>query len=152
MTKTTFVIPAIVGIAAVLVFGAFSPQVQASGPPTCYGNEATITANHITGAFVGTDGNDVIIGTPGNDRIFAGDGNDKICAHGGDDIIVAGDGNDLVSPGSGADNVRTGDGNDFVENQNDTKTDKINCGDGIDTVFISGEDNIKSNCENFGPP
>ena len=152
MNKTIIAIPAIVGIAAVLVLGAFSPQVQASGTPMCFGNIANVTANPITGSFVGSEWDDVIVGTDGNDRIFAGDGNDIICGLGGNDIIVAGDGNDLVDPGTGTDNVRTGDGQDYVLAFNDGVSDRINCGDDEDTVEQSDsgnpEDNIKSNCEN----
>jgi Ca2+-binding RTX toxin-like protein len=152
MIKTTIVIPAIVGIAAVLALGTFSPQIQASGPPTCFDLVATVTANPITGSFVGTVGDDVIIGTPGADRIFAGDGNDTICGLDGRDIIVAGDGADQIDPGLGDDIVRSGDGNDTIDLNDDfgdSGDDRVNCGDDEDTVlFADVNDQIKQNCEN----
>lgn len=74
-----------------------------TGPPTCFGEIATI---------VGTDEADVLTGTPGHDVIAGLGGDDLIRGLGGDDLICAGEGHDTVQGGQGDDSIDGGGGND----------------------------------------
>ena len=79
------------------------------------------------GAFIGTDGDDVITGTSGND---------VICGRGGNDRLAGSAGNDRLVGGSGVDNLLGGVGRDRLSGGDDG--DVLIGGDGAD--FMSGGD------------
>lgn len=83
------------------------------------------------GAFIGSDGNDVITGTSandvicgrgGNDRLVGAAGNDRLMGGAGVDVLLGGDGQDRLSGGDDDDVLTGGDGADFMSggNGNDT--------------------------------
>jgi len=96
------------------------------------------------GSITGTSGNDKLIGPNDQDIIFGLDGDDK---------ILAGDGNGIIFPGPGADRINADGGDDaIVLQEGDDDVDRINCGDGEDTVYHDyeiEEYDISHRCENF---
>ena len=110
---------------------------------------------------VGTKKGDNIIGTAGDDEINGRGGNDTIAGDSfissGDDLIRGGGGNDDISDpsigndvdtifgGKGDDTINVREGADFSDNP-----DVIDCGPGIDTVFVDPGD-TRLNCEILNP-
>jgi Ca2+-binding RTX toxin-like protein len=111
--------------------------------------------------FAGS-GNDILQASGGNSYLDAGAGNDTLIADGGGNILLGGDGNDLLyvsgagngsilDGGAGSDILQGGDGNDTLIGGagNDTLSGGLgqdtyifNKGDGADTVYDTGTDNI----------
>jgi hypothetical protein len=88
------------------------------------------------GAFIGTDGNDLIVGTSGND---------VICGRGGNDRLVGRDGSDRLLGGAGGDTLLGGEGSDRLAGGADPDT--LSGGDGADLLsgggggdFLKGKD------------
>jgi Ca2+-binding RTX toxin-like protein len=77
--------------------------------------------------LVTAGGDDILAGEDGNDTIDAGAGNDKINGGNGEDVIVAGPGDDTIRSADGL-------------------AEKIDCGDGNDTVVVDAED-VLTGCE-----
>ena len=90
-------------------------------------------AKNIMGPF----GPDRLIGTAKVDEIYGLGGNDKVLGNGG---------NDRIDGGFGSDSLFGGAGNDVISAA-DRYEDHINCGSGIDTVYIDEFDIISKNCE-----
>jgi Ca2+-binding RTX toxin-like protein len=99
----------------------------------------------------GGSGKDYIVGGPGNDWIFGDGGDDRLWGGNGDDHVFGGAGNDdmwggyqtpclLDDPGNdwlygdaGADFLHGGGGSDYLDGGDDSQTDYLWGGDGIDT-------------------
>ena len=102
---------------------------------------------------IGTDslttggGDDQIAGEQGDDTIDSGAGADDVTGDDGNDTISTGDGDDRVNGGAGIDTISTGAGDDSVT-EADGYADKIDCGDGTDTVNADQLDEVNGNCEN----
>jgi hypothetical protein len=64
----------------------------------------------------------------------------------GDDSLAGGDGDDILDGGSGADVLSGGAGDDIVLAR-DGETDRISCGDGVDSVVADTQDVVASDCE-----
>ena len=103
---------------------------------------------------------DLISGGPGNDRIYGGPGIDYLWGLEGDDIIDGGSGNDVIWGMDGRDVIYGGKGNDKIYHGRETNSpfydpgpdgskDKIDCGPGIDEVWINQtpDGDIAINCE-----
>ncbi|MFL6031467.1 MAG: hypothetical protein ACJ73Y_01685, partial [Rubrobacteraceae bacterium] len=62
------------------------------------------------------------------------------------------DGNDTLFGGTGEDRLSGGKGNDTIDTGGrDRRSDEVNCGPGVDTVFLSANDHSSNNligCEN----
>lgn len=96
------------------------------------------------GAFIGSDGNDVITGTSGadvicgrggNDRLVGSAGNDRLVGGAGVDVLLGGDGQDRLSGGDDDDALTGGDGADFMSG-----------GNGDDTLGgKAGDDTLRGN-------
>jgi Ca2+-binding RTX toxin-like protein len=101
---------------------------------------------------IGTDqlttggGDDEVAGDQGDDVIDTGAGDDDVSGDDGNDTITTGDGNDRVNGGTGIDTISTGAGDDQVT-EADGYADKIDCGDGNDSVTVDQLDDV-TNCEN----
>ena len=99
----------------------------------------------------GNNGRDLISGGRGDDTSTGGDGNDLIFANLGADKSFGGDGNDVLwalargdvaAPGDPiGDELTGGNGNDRFRVR-DGEVDRINCGDGNDTVHADQYDVI----------
>ncbi|MCK2097395.1 DUF4214 domain-containing protein [Thauera aromatica] len=114
-------------------------------------NIATLAAASMTGGLtidLSGSGKNVTANTgSGDDDLTFGNGNDTINAGDGDNIIVTGGGNNTVTTGAGADTVTVGNGTDTVNTGagndriilagNLDTTDRINGGDGTDTIVVS---------------
>src|SRR3954462_11165144 len=136
------------------------------GPDRLYGETGadTVTGNAGDDVADGGSGDDRLTGNDGNDRLFGGfghdtldggPGNDAIDGGAAPDTITAGDGDDLVHGGSstdhidggpgndvihtdsGADVVTAGPGDDIVYVNNGTAVDRVDCGEGNDTIVIN---------------
>lgn len=119
-----------------------------------------VTADPMTGEFLGTMGDDVIYGTSNDDYIRAFAGDDYICALAGEDTIIgdkgddwihAGDDNDWVDGGQGWDSILGrggndwlfgGDGNDWISGANGN--DSILGRDGNDLLLGGADDDWMS--------
>jgi Ca2+-binding RTX toxin-like protein len=109
---------------------------------------------------VGTKKGDNIIGTAGDDEINGRGGNDTIAGDSfissGDDLIRGGGGNDDIadfSLGNDIDTIFGGKGDDTIrvnEGDSDVDPDFVDCGPGIDTVFVDPTD-TRLNCEILNP-
>jgi len=106
--------------------------------------------NDIPGAVVGATGLDTITtagapdelaGEQGNDTLNAGAGNDVVDGGDGNDTLDGGDGDDKITGGPGIDTIRGGAGNDSISAA-DGLADKIDCGDGTDTVLADEQDEL----------
>ena len=142
MHRQTLVALAVVAMALLLVGGVvLAKSISCTAGVTCNGSKK---ADTITGSI----GADTINGRRGNDTIEGGTGNDTIDGAGGNDTITDADPGvpdiDTITGGKGDDiiDVREGDVNDAP--------DFVDCGPGIDTVFIDAND-TRLNCEIVNP-
>jgi Ca2+-binding RTX toxin-like protein len=95
--------------------------------------------------MTGGDGNDEISGGEGHDILNGGTGDNIMTGDEGNDNIFGGDGNDRIDGGRGADQISGALGNDIIGHSGrafwpDHSKDTIDCGPGIDTVYISPQD------------
>ena len=116
----------------------------------------------------GMDGDDRLSGYDGNNRLYGGFGNDLLytlyAGYGvgifeggyGDDWIYGGTGDDQMQGGPGADRIYGGPGNDIIwhgyggsTNASDGFKDIIDCGEGLDQVWINSniDGDEVHNCE-----
>jgi Ca2+-binding RTX toxin-like protein len=109
----------------------------------------------------GTDGADKMVGTARDDALCGEQGNDRISGRAGEDILVGGsdddkingdDGGDKIKGGPGKDVIRAGSGDDVVRagrfnQENDRARDFVACGSGVDTVYVTGLDVVRADCE-----
>jgi Ca2+-binding RTX toxin-like protein len=77
---------------------------------------------------------------------FTGSGADTLSGTAGSNVVGTGDGNDAINALGGADSVFAGDGDDTIEAR-DGANDRIDCGDGVDTVQADQFDEL-TDCEN----
>jgi Ca2+-binding RTX toxin-like protein len=150
---------------------ATSPSCSGSGTSTLVCGGFSAVAITVNGGL----GDDIIDGagvTPytllslgggdGSDRLTASPGSDLLYGNRGIDTLYAGDGDDTLWGGAGADRLFGGAGNDTLWGGPDTlsdqpvdratyfpSADRLDCGDGIDTVI---RDRLDSwvNCEKVG--
>lgn len=94
-------------------------------------------------ALCGEDGNDAILGKGGNDALVGGGNNDEISGDEGDDKLKGGRGSDDITGGPGDDIIRPG----MYNQTEDGVADRVRCGDGVDTVYVTGRDFVASDCE-----
>ena len=103
----------------------------------------------------GENGNDVLHGGLGNDQMYGRRDNDVVLGNEGDDFlngdrgldtINGGPGNDRIFGGLDSDNI-TGDEGDDRINVVDGSIDRVDCGDGNDTVLVDVVDVVTPNCE-----
>jgi hypothetical protein len=73
------------------------------------------------------------------------DTNDHVTGDAGDNLIITGPGDDVVDGGAGFDTYDTGAGNDTIDAQ-DGNAERIDCGDGNDTVTKDDFD-VAEGCE-----
>ena len=96
------------------------------------------------GAFIGTDGDDVIVGTTTSDVICGRAGNDSLRGMGGNDLLLAGAGTDQVSGAGGRDRIVGGDDADALFGGD--SGDLVSGGDGNDSLRGgTGEDRLRGN-------
>jgi Ca2+-binding RTX toxin-like protein len=87
-----------------------------------------------------------INGGLGDDYIVGGQGDDVLTGQRGDDYLEGTCGHDRYSAGSGFDDIKADDTN-WCDTDCPPTTDRINCGDGDDSVDTDGVDIIFKNCE-----
>lgn len=119
----------------------------------------TVRARNGDDTVRGGAGDDTVWGMRGRDDLFGGLGDDTLRGGGGADLLIGAAGADELRPGPGSDRVAAGRGNDTVYVQVDgnaqtpSKTDVINCGDGLDrVVLVDGQRDVRDrfrNCERF---
>jgi Ca2+-binding RTX toxin-like protein len=111
-----------------------------SGPDYLLGTTGADEMRGYQGAdrIYGRAGNDLINGGPGRDRIVGGRGLDSLRGGAGGDRIVGGPQADFVSGGPGDDIIRVDD---------DSRPDRVFCGDDLDTVYYYVNDSLSSDCE-----
>jgi Ca2+-binding RTX toxin-like protein len=107
--------------------------------------------------FVGGAGNDVVMGDNDFQRIFGKNGNDRLNGGGETDYLFGGRGKDTLSGDNGIDLLVDDDGEagDLLKGGNDGDQiysadgaiDYVDCGDGVDEVYVDGSDNTLLNCE-----
>lgn len=94
----------------------------------------------------GSEGNDTFEGTAradryraggGRDLVMGGGGGDRLFGGGDDDVLVGGPGNDRLWADDGADVVFGGTGDDFLYAIAADAADRLVCGPGEDTAFVS---------------
>jgi Ca2+-binding RTX toxin-like protein len=119
-----------------------------SGPPTCFGQTATIfvedgvvvggpgNGKPYQGTLTGTTGDDVIVGTDADDTIRGGNGNDLICGVAGNDALSGGAGVDHIDGGLGNDRISGDNGDDVLFGG--PGVDQLAGGNGIDTLTGGG--------------
>ncbi len=86
----------------------------------------------------GDEGADTIIGSAGGDHLYGRDGNDKLDGGAQDDELDGENGDDELIGGSGIDDFEGGPGNDSIRAADDS-ADRVNCGDGDDTVYVEAD-------------
>lgn len=89
---------------------------------------------------------DDVNGEQGSDRLVTAGGDDIIAGEDGNDTIDAGPGNDKILPGNGEDIIAAGPGDDTIRAA-DGLPEKIDCGEGNDTVVADAQDEL-TGCEN----
>jgi hypothetical protein len=85
----------------------------------------------------GSPGDDTVTGDDGPNTLRGGPGDDAVAGGGGDDILDGGTGRDVLSSDAGDDIVLARDG----------ETDRISCGDGVDSVVADAQDVVAPDCE-----
>ena len=99
------------------------------------------------GAFIGTDGNDVITGTTGNDVICGRGGDDTLRGLGGIDSILGGAGDDTILGAAGQDRLAGGGDADTISGGADSDAISGNAGNDVLTGR-AGNDTIRGNTGN----
>lgn len=102
--------------------------------------------------MVGSMGQDALCGEGGNDKLFGKAGDDQLVGGSGEDVVEGDDGSDYIKGGSGKDFIKGGPGDDTIRGgsfnrTNDGAKDVIDCGAGIDTVYVTGADVVRGDCE-----
>lgn len=87
------------------------------------------------------DGADDLSGEQGNDTLASGAGDDILNGDEGNDALDAGDGNDKLTGGTGTDSFVAGGGDDTIFAA-DGLAEKVDCGDGADTVTADTQDEL----------
>nr|MBA3748414.1 hypothetical protein [Solirubrobacterales bacterium] len=82
----------------------------------------------------GRDGNDIIVGGNGSDGLNGGAGEDVLEGGHGNDVLEGEGEDDKILGGLGKNTIRGGGGNDRI--WSGERHGEIDCGDGIDTVFV----------------
>ncbi len=104
--------------------------------------------------IIGDGSDNVLCGQKGNDKIIGAGGDDTLIGGPGNDMIIGGPGNDFLIDGPGKDVMIGGGGDDVFSLFPNDETDRVNCGGGEDTVYVSSFDEldnniISQNCENI---
>ena len=86
----------------------------------------------------GDEGDDVVKGDAGNDHLWGRVGNDKLDGGSGNDNLYGELGNDELVGGNGIDNLEGGHGDDVIRAADDS-ADRVDCGDGNDTVYVEAD-------------
>jgi Ca2+-binding RTX toxin-like protein len=103
-----------------------------------------LEGNNGSDTIVGGEGDDVAEGGDGADLVDGGNGPDELYGDDGDDTIVGGPGPDVIDAGLGDDTIRAA----------DDSSDRIDCGDGQDTVYVEDVAPTRDrlvNCESIVP-
>ena len=123
-----------------------------------YGNEGDDNMNGGAGddQMNGNEGQDTIDGGDGGDSMHGNQGNDILNGGNADDGMVGDEGNDKLKGGTGDDYILGGEGDDVIWHSTDVQPsgpdgskDTIDCGPGIDQVFINqvSDGDQASSCE-----
>ena len=104
----------------------------------------------------GENGDDTVRGGPGNDELYGRFGNDLVLGNEGDDRLNGDRGNDTLNGGPGNDTIFGGFDDDVIAGEDGDDriqvvglgVDRVDCGEGIDTVYAGPEDIVAANCEN----
>jgi len=140
MNRKTIVALAVVPMVLLLAAGVvLAKSIDCTGGP-CVGTKKADT-------FRGSGGADQIFGRGGSDSIDSGEGDDEVRGGGGNDTLI-----DNL-PVRDVDTIFGGKGNDSIdvrEFRPDDEPDFVDCGPGIDTVFVDPTD-IRLNCEILNP-
>ncbi len=99
----------------------------------------------------GTSKGEVLRGSARADQIRGYGGADRIFGYRGADVLLGGVGNDVIVGGLGNDQLFGGPGNDRL-NSRDGLRDRVDCGNGRDTVIRDLRDVVARNCENGSAP
>jgi Ca2+-binding RTX toxin-like protein len=130
-------------------------QHQGNAPEVTSGGNSIQVAKGVTLEWVQAgDGSDEIFGNAADNQINGSDEGDLIAGRAGDDslygdidVFVGNEGDDEIRAGTGRDIVNGERGNDTIYVR-DGQKDKVECGDGIDTVAESdAKDVIDDDCE-----
>jgi len=124
-----------------------------------------ITGDDLGERISGGNGVDVLAGGAGDDTLVGGADGDTLTGGAGNNRLEGGDGGDtlkatslegdLLVGGAGVDMIDGGPGNDVIVAELDGSADKINCGDGVDTVTADlglngvADDVDPDTCENI---
>jgi Ca2+-binding RTX toxin-like protein len=99
-------------------------------------------------SFSGTDGRDTFAGTAAADQVNGYAAADALSGAGGNDVLAGGAGADQLNGGTGSDTIYAS--SDSFTNErafDDGHYDKIDCGAGTDTAYVSYGDSVNANCE-----
>jgi Ca2+-binding RTX toxin-like protein len=113
--------------------------IGGQGNDRLYGDDGddVVTGNAGHDAISGGAGADVLGGGAGDDHLSGGDGDDRLVGGTGNDRLDGGAGDDLLSDGPGQDDVQGGSGADRVVAALDGAADRLDGGDGLDTLDYS---------------
>lgn len=131
------------------------------GDDRLHGDSGRDLLTDLTGrnSFYGGSGNDTLDGGLAADRLSGGRGADSLDGRGGDDRLYGGTGNDYIQGGSGNDVISDrrgsdhfvgGEGDDVIDSR-DGVMDRVDCGEGQDTVAADPEDELGASCETGAP-
>lgn len=124
--------------------GECSDTVTVSWTLPTTGTPVPAVCQTTPGAFIGTDGDDIISGTTAADVICGRGGNDTIRGLGGDDRLIGGTGTDQISGAAGRDRVLGGDDADVLMGGGDP--DLVSGGSGDDSLKGgAGGDTLRGN-------
>jgi hypothetical protein len=106
----------------------------------------------------GMKGRDRLFGDAGNDTLLGGKNRDKLRGGPGEDVISGGKGPDRIIGGAGENQINMVDGveqgspgNDVINARNG-KLDEIDCGAGLDTVYVDRAEDGVYDCEKVVTP
>lgn len=121
-------------IASTADWSKLEASITSVGTPTgAFAPGAIIPLASLNGTMTQDD---VILGTNGDDNFDGGAGNDHITGLAGNDFLKGGAGNDTLIGGSGSDILVGGGGNDRIITGDNTDTDGVQAGAGIDRVYL----------------
>lgn len=106
----------------------------------------TLSGGSGADSLTSADAADDLSGEQGNDVLTSGGGDDILNGDEGNDTLDAGAGNDKLTGATGTDTFTAGAGDDTIVAA-DGLAEKVDCGDGNDTVTADAQDTLVS-CEN----
>ena len=143
--RPTLMVTLIVALLAIFATAAYAAVYEGtSGDDRFIGTPQTDRAVMKAGDDLarGLDRADFLFGNAGDDELYGNDGSDFLDGGRDNDLLVGGNGEDELVGSYGDDTIYTG-----TLAEGDKVPDEVQCGEGYDVVYLSGNDHASHNTQ-----